>query len=247
MCKILIDNNTDTSLDDLLANAGVDFGDYMEALQTSTRANTIILKRDPSECKINNYNRAMQANMDIQYVLNAYACVMYVASYIMKTERLMGELIKRVAYESRSDELLKQLRQVGSVFLTHREVSAQEAAYCILSIPMKQLSRSVVFVDKNPKNERIAVLKNSQALEQLDDSNVDVFQKSLIDRYQHRPQDIQSMCLAEFAATCHNYQKEDDGDALPPVESETSSSRITITGGFGKMNKCKREAVIRFR
>ena len=67
--KILIDNNTDTSLDDLLANAGVEFGDYMEALQTSTRGNTIVLKRDPSECKINNYNRAVmlawQANMDI--------------------------------------------------------------------------------------------------------------------------------------------------------------------------------------
>ena len=85
--------------------------------------------------------------------------------------------------------------------MTHREVSAQKAAYRILSIPMKQLSRSVVFVDTNPKNKRIAVLKNSQALEQLDDGNVDVFQKSLIDRYQLRPQDIQSMCLAEFAAT----------------------------------------------
>ena len=33
-----------------------------------------------------------QTNMDIQFVLNAYACVMYVASYVMKRERLMGEL-----------------------------------------------------------------------------------------------------------------------------------------------------------
>ena len=150
--KILIDNNTDTSLDDLLANAGIEFGqDYMEALQTSTRGNTIVLMRDLDP---------------------------------------------------------------------HREVSAKEAAYHTLSIPMKQLSRSVVFVDTNPKNERIAVLKNSQALEQLDDGDVDVFQKSLIDRHQHRPQDMQSMYLAEFAATyVTNYQKEDDGDALPPVES----------------------------
>ena len=31
------------------------------------------------------------------------------------------------------------------------------------------------------------------------------------------------------------------------MESETTSSRITLTGGFGKMNKHKREAVIRFR
>ena len=85
----------------------------------------------------------MLANIDIQFVLDAYACVMYVASYIMKTERAMGELLKRVAAEARTDELKTQLRKVGSAFLTHREVSAQ-AVYRLLSLPMKQLSRSVV-------------------------------------------------------------------------------------------------------
>lgn len=61
-------------------------------------------------------------------MLNAYACVMYVASYIMKTERSMGELLKRVAAEARTDELL---RKVGSAFLTHREMSAEESVYRI--------------------------------------------------------------------------------------------------------------------
>ena len=64
---------------------------------------------------------------------------------------------------------------------------------------MKQLSRSVVFVDTNPKHEQIAVLKSHDSLSQLDDTNV--FQKSLIDRYQHRPQSLSDMCLAEFANT----------------------------------------------
>ena len=39
---------------------------------------------------MNNYNApvmlAWQANMDLQIVLNAHACVMHVASYIMKTD-----------------------------------------------------------------------------------------------------------------------------------------------------------------
>ena len=43
-------------------------------------------------------------------MLNAYACVMYVASYIMKTERSMGELLKCVAAEARTDEQKTQLR-----------------------------------------------------------------------------------------------------------------------------------------
>ena len=106
---------------------------YIDALEVSTNSNVVVLKREPGECCINNYNPsvmlAWQANMDIQFVLNAYACVMYVASYIMKTERSMGELLKRVAAEARTDELKTQLRKVGSAFLTHREVSAQEAVY----------------------------------------------------------------------------------------------------------------------
>ena len=70
--------------------------------------------------------------MDIQYVLNAYACVMYVDSYIMKTKKSMGELLKHVAAETRTKELKMQMRKVGSAFLTHREISAQEAVYRIL-------------------------------------------------------------------------------------------------------------------
>ena len=141
------------------------------------------------------------------------------------------------------------MRKVGSAFLTHREVSAQEAVYRLLSMPMKQLSRSVVSVDTNPKNERIAVLKNNDSLSQLNDDDTNVFQKSLIDRYQHRPQQLKSMCLAEFAATYVVNYKPDDSmcDAIPALESDTTSTQITLTDGFGKMNKKKQESVIRFR
>ena len=72
----------------------------------------MLLKREPNEQKVNNYNAsvmlAWQANMDIQYVLDAYACVMYVASYIMKTEKSMGVLLKQVAAEARTEELRTQ-------------------------------------------------------------------------------------------------------------------------------------------
>ena len=58
------------------------------------------------------------------------------------------------------------------------------------------------------------------------------------------------MCLAEFAATyVTNYQCSDDSecDALPASDIETMSTQIKLTDGFGKMNKRKREAMIRFR
>ena len=40
---------------------------------------------------------------------------------------------------------------------------------------MKNLSRSVAFVDTNPKSERIAVLKGKDMLNQSEDDDTDVF------------------------------------------------------------------------
>ena len=58
----------------------------------------------------------------------------------------------------------------------------QETVYRVLSLPMKQLSRAVLFVDTNPKSERIAVLKHSVTLSQLEDNDSDVFQKSRVSK-----------------------------------------------------------------
>ena len=122
-------NDCTRTIDDVLTRASVDREEYVEALQVTKAGNVVLLKREPNEQKVNNYNAsvmlAWQANMDIQYVLDAYACVMYVASYIMKTEKSMGVLLKQVAAEARTEELRTQLRKIGSAFLDHREVSAQ--------------------------------------------------------------------------------------------------------------------------
>ena len=142
---------------------------------------------------------------DIQHVFDAYACVMYVASYIMKHEKKMGELLKNVSKEVITEELRTQLRKVGSAFLTHRELSAQEAVYRLLSMPMKRLSRSVVFIDTTVKECRIAVLKSNDVLSRLDDDDTAVFSKSLIDRYQwqHRPSSLRSIM---FGRVCCQLQ-----------------------------------------
>ena len=172
---------------------------------------------------------------------------------IMKAERSMGELLKKVSNEVRTDDFIVQLRKVGSAFLTHREIVSQEAVYRILSMPLKQLSRGIVFINTNPKNERIAVLKNKNMLSNLHDDDTNVFCTNLIDRYQHRPQTLHSMCLAEFAATyVTNYHTDDDDDdvcdVLPETEHDTvHSGDIKLTGGYGTMKKRQRKAVIRFK
>ena len=138
--------------------------------------------------------------MDLQYILDPYACVMYIAAYMLKSERSVGELLKQVSQECGSEDIRTQLRRLGSVFLNHREVNAQEASYRILSMPLKQMSRKVVFINTAAKEDRVSLLKLINQIQDMDEDSEDIYQTSLIDRYVARPDQLNNMCLAEFAA-----------------------------------------------
>ena len=244
------------TLQQLLQFSNVSQKDYMEALHTSKRGNTVVLKRQPTEMNINNYNpailKAWKANMDIQYILDAYACVMYVTSYMMKSERAMGELLRHVSKECSGEDIRTQLRKLGTAFLNHREVSAQEASFRILSMPMKKLSRKCVFINTSPQNERVTMTKPLTSIQELENDEEDVYLINLIDRYAARPDQLENMCLAEFAANYDvKYSKtsEEENDHTPnPQQQEKAQQRITINlkDGLGKMQKRSREAIIRF-
>ena len=176
---------------------------------------------------VNTYNptilKAWQANIDLQFVLDAYACVMYVASYMTKDEKGMGELLKQACKEHKDLDMKNMLRRVGSVFLNHRELSAQEAAYRILSMPLRKVSRTVTFINTDPKETRAAVLKTKDQLHNLHDEDEDVFQKSIVDRYDSRPNTLEEMCLAEFAATYttrYGENNEENDDSVPNILEE---------------------------
>ena len=51
---------------------------YIKAIRLSLKHSTLLLERSPSDIRINCYNphflKALQANMDIQFVLDPYAC-----------------------------------------------------------------------------------------------------------------------------------------------------------------------------
>ena len=138
--------------------------------------------------------------MDIQYVINAYACVMYIASYVLKAEKGMGELLKQAAKELHQENTRQQLNKPGSVFLTNREVSAQEAVYRVLSMPLRRCSRTTVFLNIDHKDSRDSLLLPFAQLQKLNDNDENVYCKNIIDRYAARPQILGDMSLAEFAA-----------------------------------------------
>ena len=44
-------------------------------------------------------------------------------------------------------------------YIFESQGSAQEAVYRLLSLPMKKLTRDVVFINTSPKSERVTVLE----------------------------------------------------------------------------------------
>ena len=145
-----------------------------------------------------------------------------------------------------------QLRRLGSVFLNHYEVSAQEAVYRILSLPLKQMSRKVVYINAAAKEDGVSLLKPIYQIQDMDDDLEDICQTSLIDRYAARTDLPNYMCLAEFATnyTTRSGQElteEETSDVLPiPKNGATGRHENIKFKNSGCMYKHKREAIIRF-
>ncbi|KAK7481049.1 hypothetical protein BaRGS_00027685 [Batillaria attramentaria] len=95
----------------------------------------------------------------------------------------------------------QQVRHIANKFLNHCEVSAQEAVYLLLQLPMCRSTRSVIFVNTSPPTQRVNLLKNSTLLEAMKDDDTDITCTSLIDRYADRPKELEHICLAEFATS----------------------------------------------
>ena len=97
--------NITLNFDDFLQELGVSEQNYLSALRSSLNCPTIFLKRQPNELRINNYNpfclKAWRANMDIQFILDVYACAMYIVSYISKAQKGMSELLRKACKEAR--------------------------------------------------------------------------------------------------------------------------------------------------
>ena len=172
---------------------------------------------------------------------------------MLKSEKAMSELLQKVAKECKSEDVKSQLKKLGSAFLNHREISAQESAYRLLSLPLKQATRKVVFINTSPEDKRVIMLKPPSQLQDLDDESEDLYQKSLLDRYSARPESLNDICLAEFAANYTVDYGDDDmqhgSDHQPDVTAEIGTSkceRIKLQNGMGTMHKRREEAVICF-
>ena len=189
---------------------------YIKAIRLSLKHSTLLLKRSPSEIRINCYNphllKAWRANMDIQFVLDPYACAVYILSYITKGQREMSKLLRKACEEAKegNKSIVNKVRHIGNKFFNAVEISAQEAVYLVLQMPLRRSSREFQFINTSDPDERTFLLKSMDKIKELPDNSNDIESDNAIKRYQRRPKKLENLCLADFVAwyNCKNESNE---------------------------------------
>lgn len=154
----LLESSSETigSFDEMLATLNCSMDDYLLAARLQLICRKVFYKREPNASRINCYGpkilSLLRANMDIQFVVDAYACIGYIVDYINKASRGLSRLL-RLAVEDlkRGNRTIKEkLNKLSHVLFNSAEVCAQEAAYCRLNLPMSRMSNAVQFIHTGP-------------------------------------------------------------------------------------------------
>ena len=243
--------------EELFQQTGVDQQKLEDAYQLLATRQSVILKRNPAEVWVNQYNahllRCWDANMDIQFVLDPFSCIVYIISYISKAEREMGMLLRQTKLESEEGNLnaRQTMKAIGSAYLHHREVGVQEAVYRVCGLHMKECSRKVTFipVGENPTRmtkplSQIKRKSGKQNDENDNDDDDDIWMTNIIERYQSRPRlrKFEKLCLASFCSEFRVLPK----SQIPNGKSVEKVYQLQHNKGFIQKRSRTDPAIIRY-
>ena len=104
------------------------------------------------------------------------------------------------------------------------EVSAQEAVYLALQIPLTKATRDIVFINTSIPEERIFLLKSKSVLDELPAESTNIEADNIIQRYAKRPRQLEKFCLADYVSTVDIiYPK---GNMLPEMTEDTNEDDV---------------------
>ena len=162
--KLLSDDNfnEEMSLKDFITEIGAkDQTEYETFLSISERGKVLILKRTCKERNINNYNAEMitawNANMDLQLVVDPYAVISYIASYMNKEETQTTPFLREAVFQSAGKETKERLYALRDAYISHRQVGLSEAVYKVNSnLRLKDSNLTCIFVGTGfPENRSV--------------------------------------------------------------------------------------------
>lgn len=107
-------------------------------------------------------------------------------------------------------------------FVNALEVCAQEAAYLITGLSLKVSTRACISISTRRSYDRVGVLKNRGALDELPEDSTDVMKASCFQHYHKRPASMDNVCLADFVAWY---------TSTKPVQADKDSNPLLNTDG----------------
>ena len=217
------DLDENITLDDMLEQLDIPYKKYEEALKTSERGSTVVIKRTVKERYINNYNplflAAWNANLDVQFCHDSYAVITYICDYYGKDDSGMTKMLREALQSAKGKRRKDQLYALKSAYLTHRQIGACEATYRLLpNLHMKDSNMYCNFLSTGFPENRSVFLKRIEHETDNGDKSCEFhledhegqFKKtiSIHDRYKARPSVLEQMCLSQFAIIYKQTPKE---------------------------------------
>lgn len=238
-------------------------------MRGTLKRSKVIHKRTVGEAFVNPYNPEIlgtwKANMDIQFVLDTYACAKYCVGYMMKGNGGISKTLRQInhAVSSSNDEIFNKLQKSAKLLWTGTEISAQEAAGFLLGMKNTDSSRVDIFVNTSLPEERTHILKPIEELRKLDDDAENVVASGVIDHYINRPLELEELCLAEIATmyefTTKKKKKSPSNEETSPPEDlnferanqepddNEGGNEFELLDGSGYFRERRVRKILRFR
>ena len=245
------------TFDDFLQKLGITEEVYILALQSSIHKPKVLLKREVQDIYINCYMKGMLSTWcvkhDVQLVLEAYSCIVYICDYMTKSHKGMSELLANACQEAKDGNmtLKESVRHMGNKFLNGVETAEQECCWDLLELPMTQSSVKVEFISTCPPDDRVFIAKNDAILQEMSPDCEDIKVAGNIDRYAKRPSQLEEWCLADYVAQLDvktrtsNTVQQDIEDSSSQEDEPTTLFPIHL-GNNKILYKRRKSKIIRF-
>ena len=223
---------------------------YQFCLSVSSNGTKVVMKREPRDIFINNYNPhwmlAWNGNMDIQICLDYFSIITYVTDYLCKGETANFDKLKdlKKALEKRKISSKEVMLALGQMYLNGREVGESETYYKLFpSLCFKQSNVMAIFVSTGFPHNRAKFLMRCKAEEEgmTVDGHEGKYRESeeIHKKYSMRPKSMEELCLAQMAM---RFTLVTSGQAdkirssgkkpTPPVEGQGYEGLLSVATGL---------------
>ena len=202
---------------------------------------------------INAYNptilKIWKANMDIQLVASIYGLVNYICSYITKAEpeglkHSMDKALERLPDKHTARD---KYSKIGNVLFSHRKMSAQEASWILLGLPLVDSTCEVPFVNARLPIYRDRMIKPLAQREGMPSTSTNVIVPGIFDHYPARPatKEFDNMNLSDFVTkyTLIDISKKNSKtvDIIPEYHKAIQNRNKQCCLGFPRLSPDKHE------